>query len=1048
MSCPSDPTRRPVLSPRSKPLPPPPAKGNNANGKSEGVSGGNPGTTRVPPVVPPPRTPTAAQNNVPPSSNSSNSSTNSSSPNSFRVGFASASPSPDNVLPKREHRMSIVGTQRMVMPMASRRPISPPISPPASPPPSRVRPVPQPRPNKRVSSSTPEGSRPLSPPLNGAEHPQSPRDYSKATSKLLKAKSVTASRLSLLPPPPPPPDRQTTPPKRQGQGTPPQRPPPATPSSSSVLSSSTSSSSLFSPPTLSPSASTKSLFTPSPTPGGFSSNTPDVSELCDFMQALLASVKKISGSNIQLKYVSESASEKLVSEKQPAMKISLGMAIEDVRFKNESLKRAMSIAHEALAKQEVTVNTIYTLTNVTTEVAKSTSFLVAAGKAVTLDLKSDKAMFAKMLTATTTVYTSLENVIARLGSAPDGLDLTDCIQKLGDFLKAVESALSALTDKRTAEDVVPLYRQLELEAAARASVAGLYGLVRCVQRPVQARQQNQTLSEMAKIAASTTFQLLAACKDITSALPKGKARDLLTAKALKVKGSYGLVIAVLRAQAGATSAIAGPAVETVAETHRANIHEVMVTTLMLARLDPAAPSHVPSSEDREAAALIVDVPTPVVPDPPEDLRDRTATTSFGVTDSSQEINIWDEPADNPDNIVLKEDQRIKYANLNKLVENLTSPKSHDLKYMKTFITTYRSFTSSDVFVHKMMERYYNQPDSVADQSLSINLRLCNVLKFWIECQSFENSPELFAKVTEFVDDLAQNQSLTKFIASVQLLVSKKLSTVQLARSVPPEQVVDLPLEPKINLSPPRLLTVFDEAEMGIQLTLVESRIYTAIQPVELLNQAWNKTKLKHRSPNVLRLISRSTILTRWVVSTILWQPTLKERTRTLSKLINIALHLRKLGNFNSLMAIIAGMNHASVHRLKHTKEALPQSLRKNFEELNELMNPNQAYSVYRSALHNVDPPCIPFLGVYLTDLTFIDDGNPDRSKDGLINFSKREMEYNVIAEVQQYQQVKYPFKYVENIAHFLSELPYNNDDELYKLSLRHEPRGASVSDIN
>jgi glycine hydroxymethyltransferase/Rap guanine nucleotide exchange factor 1 len=58
--------------------------------------------------------------------------------------------------------------------------------------------------------------------------------------------------------------------------------------------------------------------------------------------------------------------------------------------------------------------------------------------------------------------------------------------------------------------------------------------------------------------------------------------------------------------------------------------------------------------------------------------------------------------------------------------------------------------------------------------------------------------------------------------------------------------------------------------------------------VELLNQAWNKPKLKYRSPNVLRLIGRSTAISMWVASCILWQPTLKERTRVLTKLINIA----------------------------------------------------------------------------------------------------------------------------------------------------------------
>jgi len=85
-------------------------------------------------------------------------------------------------------------------------------------------------------------------------------------------------------------------------------------------------------------------------------------------------------------------------------------------------------------------------------------------------------------------------------------------------------------------------------------------------------------------------------------------------------------------------------------------------------------------------------------------------------------------------------------------------------------------------------------------------------------------------------------------------------------------------------------------------------------------------------------------------------------------------------------------------------------------------------------------------GVYLTDLTFVEDGNPD-IVNGLINFKKRQMIYNIIEKVQLYQQTSYKFPLVDNIANYLTELPFNDDQELYNLSLRREPKGAKKEDL-
>lgn len=92
-------------------------------------------------------------------------------------------------------------------------------------------------------------------------------------------------------------------------------------------------------------------------------------------------------------------------------------------------------------------------------------------------------------------------------------------------------------------------------------------------------------------------------------------------------------------------------------------------------------------------------------------------------------------------------------------------------------------------------------------------------------------------------------------------------------------------------------------------------------------------------------------------------------------------------------------------------------------------------------------PCSPSRrGTYLTDLTFIEDGNPD-TIDGQINFKKRELIFKVIQEVQLYQSQPYTYPVVEPIATFLADLPNLGEKDLHELSLLLEPRDAELSQI-
>jgi hypothetical protein len=115
------------------------------------------------------------------------------------------------------------------------------------------------------------------------------------------------------------------------------------------------------------------------------------------------------------------------------------------------------------------------------------------------------------------------------------------------------------------------------------------------------------------------------------------------------------------------------------------------------------------------------------------------------------------------------------------------------------------------------------------------------------------------------------------------------------------------------------------------------------------------------------------------------------------------------------------------------------------EELEKLLSSQQSYRAYRAALAECNPPCIPYLGVYLTDLTFMDE-NPDLLQ-GQINMSKRRLTYGVISRIQQCQQTHYNLQPVEQIIQQLMQVNTLDESALYTLSLKREPRKAERNEI-
>ncbi|KAG7215886.1 hypothetical protein INR49_002522, partial [Caranx melampygus] len=130
----------------------------------------------------------------------------------------------------------------------------------------------------------------------------------------------------------------------------------------------------------------------------------------------------------------------------------------------------------------------------------------------------------------------------------------------------------------------------------------------------------------------------------------------------------------------------------------------------------------------------------------------------------------------------------------------------------------------------------------------------------------------------------------------------------------------------------------------------------------------------------------------WVASEILKEPNALKRMKTIKHFIKIALHCRECKNFNSMFAIISGLNLAPVARLRSSWEKLPSKYEKLFGDLQDVFDPSRNMAKYRNILssQSMQPPIIPLFPVVKKDLTFLHEGN-DSSVDGLVNFEKLRM---------------------------------------------------------
>ncbi|KAA0719717.1 Rap guanine nucleotide exchange factor 1 CRK SH3-binding GNRP [Triplophysa tibetana] len=235
---------------------------------------------------------------------------------------------------------------------------------------------------------------------------------------------------------------------------------------------------------------------------------------------------------------------------------------------------------------------------------------------------------------------------------------------------------------------------------------------------------------------------------------------------------------------------------------------------------------------------------------------------------------------------------------------------------------------------------------------------------------------------------------------------------------------------------PGTLHDFRSHEVADQLTLLDAELFYKIEIPEVL--LWAKEQNEEKSPNLTQFTEHFNNMSYWVRSIIMQQEKAQDREKLLLKFIKIMKHLRKLNNFNSYLAILSALDSAPIRRLEWQKQTS-----EGLEEYCTLIDSSSSFRAYRAALAEVEPPCIPYLGLILQDLTFVHLGNPDYI-DGKVNFSKRWQQFNILDSMRRFQQVHYELKRNEDIVSFFNDFSDHLAEEaLWELSLKIKPRNIS-----
>lgn len=426
-----------------------------------------------------------------------------------------------------------------------------------------------------------------------------------------------------------------------------------------------------------------------------------------------------------------------------------------------------------------------------------------------------------------------------------------------------------------------------------------------------------------------------------------------------------------------------------------------------------SPSPVPSQRSENGPDIVVEV---------------NDTSSAGATDDEDDLLL---KSDVSSYLLLKvpnskDGPDVKGGHPDALIV-LATKATKDFSYQEAFLTTYRTWVSPNRLLAKLVRRARHCQARTHDLRPTLGL----LTRVVADLTTSDLDGPLMQEIMDFIYWLVEVEELPIAKALRQILVEKQKQIHQLVSKVD----LDTPCLGSVSLRRDTLLE-FKASDIAEQMTLLDAALFSRLTTAEILS--WPRDQSEERAPNLTRFTAHFNKMSFWARSRILEQNEARERERYASKFLKVMKALRKLNNFNSYLALVSALDSPPVQRL-----GWPRALQDTLQDHCAIIDSSSSFRAYRNALADTQPPCIPYIGLVLQDLTFVHIGNPDLLPDGSINFTKRWQQYHIMENMKRFHKEQYKFKKNERIiAMFNGFDDVLSEEAMWQLSESIKPRGG------
>ncbi|XP_044910632.1 ras guanyl-releasing protein 3 isoform X4 [Felis catus] len=347
---------------------------------------------------------------------------------------------------------------------------------------------------------------------------------------------------------------------------------------------------------------------------------------------------------------------------------------------------------------------------------------------------------------------------------------------------------------------------------------------------------------------------------------------------------------------------------------------------------------------------------------------------------------------------------------------------------------HRWYLSSTELAEKLLCMYRDASGENCDE---FRLKICYFMRYWILKFPAEFNLDLgLIRMTEEFREVAS-----------QLGYEKHISLIDIS-SIPSYDWMRRVTQRKKVSKKGKACLLFDHLEpieLAEHLTFLEHKSFRRISFTDY--QSYVIHGCLENNPTLERSIALFNGISKWVQLMVLSKPTPQQRAEVITKFINVAKKLLQLKNFNTLMAVVGGLSHSSISRLKETHSHLSSEVTKNWNEMTELVSSNGNYCNYRKAFADCEGFKIPILGVHLKDLIAVHVIFPDWMEDNKVNIVKMHQLSVTLSELVSLQNASHHLEPNMDLINLLTlslDL-YHTEDDIYKLSLVLEPRNSKSS---